>query len=190
LFFKTFLTKGRAISSAVPSSPAMAEAVLEPVDFDRPATIVELGAGTGAITERIARRLRPHHRFLAVENDPNFCRILRRRFPDLDIVEADATRVDQLLAARGIRQVDYVLSGLPTPALPRRGMVRLWHWLREALAPDGMFVQITVAPLIYRSFYDRLFESVRYQMVWLNVPPGGVYYCQRPRRNGRTQRST
>jgi phospholipid N-methyltransferase len=44
-----------------------------------------------------------------------------------------------------------------------------------------MFVQITVAPLVYRGFYDRLFESVRYRMVWRNVPPGGVYYCSRPR---------
>ncbi len=159
----------------------MVDAVMAPIDLSRPATIVELGAGTGPITERVVAALGPQHRFVAVENDRAFCRVLRRRFPQLDVLEGDATRVAEPLAERGIEKVDYVVSGLPTPALPMRGTVRLCQWLRESLAPGGMFIQITVAPLVYRHFYDRLFESVRYRMVWRNVPPGGVYYCSRPR---------
>lgn len=182
LFFRKFLSKGRGISSAVPSSRAMSENVLQFVDFNRPATLVELGAGTGAVTELILDRLRPHHRFAAVENDPDFCQVLRRRFPDMHLIQTDATRVREPLEKLGMRKVDYVLSGLPTPNLPRRSVVRLWRWLRECLAPDGVFVQITVAPLLYRGFYDRLFQSVKYRMVWLNVPPGGVYCCAAPRK--------
>ena len=112
LFFKKFIAKGRTISSAVPSSPAMVSSILQHVDFSRPATIVELGAGTGRVTEQ----------------------------------------------------------------------VRLWKWLQQSLSPNGVFIQITVVPLIYRSFYTRLFDSVNYRMVWLNVPPGGVYRCAKPRR--------
>jgi phospholipid N-methyltransferase len=62
-------------------------------------------------------------------------------------------------------------------------MVSLWRWLSDALEPDGVFVQITVAPLVYRAFYSRLFESVDYRMVWRNVPPGGVYCCAQPRQH-------
>ena len=82
---------------------------------------------------------------------------------------------------QGIHKVDYVVSGLPTPNLPRRASARLWSWLREALNPGGAFLQITVAPLLYRPFYDRLFENVEYRMVWWNMPPGGVYICRNPR---------
>lgn len=184
LFFRKFLEKGRTISSAVPSSPVLVDAVLRPIDFSQPATIVELGAGTGPVTARIAQRLTPAQRFIAIENDREFCRVLQRRFPDLEVLEADATQLAEPLAARGVTRVDYVLSGLPTPNLPPRAKVRLWQWIRDVLAPDGMFIQITVAPLVYRQFYDRLFESVKYRMVWRNVPPGGVYYCSRPRSNG------
>lgn len=188
LFFSKFLAKGRQISSAVPSSPAMVAGVLEHVDFNRPGTIVELGAGTGPVTEQIVEQLRPHHRFVAVENDRDFCDVLRRRFPDVSLLQADATRICEPLAKMGIHKVDYVLSGLPTPALPRRSLLAMMHWLHDALSPDGVFIQITVAPMLYRGFYSRLFDEVDYRMVWLNVPPGGVYRCARPRRPLRKKR--
>jgi phospholipid N-methyltransferase len=181
LFLRKFLQKGRVISSAVPSSRALVEGMLRHIDFDRPATIVELGAGTGPVTEQVVERLRPHHRFVAVENDPDFCEVLRRRFPEVTLFQADATRIHDPLARMGIDRVDYVLSGLPSPNLPPRSAVRLWKWLRHSLSPEGLFIQITVAPLVYRAFYDRLFGRVQYRMVWWNVPPGGVYCCSRPR---------
>ena len=181
LFLLKFLAKGRTISSAVPSSRSLVEGVLKLVDFGRPSTIVELGAGTGPVTEQIVERLGPQHRFVAVENDADFCAILRRRFPETALLEMDATLVAEPLARMGIHKVDYVLSGLPTPSLPRRSQINLWRWLRSALGPNGLFIQITVAPLFFKPFYDRLFEHVEYRMVWRNVPPGGVYYCSRPR---------
>ncbi len=188
LFFSKFVAKGRQISSAVPSSPSMVGTVLQSVDFSRPATIVELGAGTGPITEQIVEHLRPHHRFVAVENDRDFCGILRRRFPEVTLLESDATRLADPLAKLGIHKVDYVLSGLPTPSLPPRAMLRLMHWLRDSLTPNGLFVQITVIPVLYLSFYRRLFDQVDYRSVWLNVPPGGVYQCSQPRKSYRRRR--
>lgn len=181
LFLKKFLAKGRTISAAVPSSRSLVDSVLRAVDFSRPSTIVELGAGTGVITEQILERLQPHHRFVTVENDPDFCEIIRRRFPEVTLLETDVAKIAEPLARLGIQKVDYVLSGLPTPNLPRRTAISILRWLRANLAPNGQFVQITVAPLVYRAFYKRLFESVTYRMVWRNFPPGGVYYCKRPR---------
>lgn len=181
LFLRKFLAKGRTISAATPSSKKLVETVLRPVNFNRPCTIVELGAGTGPITQAIVDRIGPEHRFVAVENDPDFCKVLRRRFPDVNVLEADATRIAKPLNKMGFKQVDYVLSGLPTPNLPPRAMISLWRWLRNSMTPEGMFIQITVAPFVYKAFYERLFESVEYRMVWRNVPPGGVYYCAGPR---------
>lgn len=186
LFLSKFISKGRQISSAVPSSPAMVAKILDRIDFSRPGAIVELGAGTGPVTEQIMDILRPSQRFVAVENDADFCDVLRRRFPDLTLLQADATRIAEPLENLGIHRVEYVISGLPTPALPRKSLVRLFRWLEKALSPTGVFIQITVVPLVYQRFYRRLFDSVDFKMVWLNVPPGGVYYCSRPRlRHGR-----
>jgi len=182
LFFSKFMAKGRQISSAVPSSPAMVARILDRVDFSRPGTIVELGAGTGPVTEQIMEVLRPHHRFIAVENDPDFCNILRRRFPNLTLLQSDATKIAEPLEHLGVNRVEYVLSGLPTPALPRKSLIKLIRWLEKSLSPTGVFIQITVVPFVYQRFYRRLFDSVDFRMVWLNIPPGGVYYCSKPRR--------
>jgi phosphatidylethanolamine/phosphatidyl-N-methylethanolamine N-methyltransferase len=181
LFFRKFVEKGRDISSAVPSSRTMALRALSMMDMSRPGTIVELGAGTGAITEQIVERLRPHHRFFAVENDADFVQVLRRRFPDQTVLHADAASLKDLLAMHGVHRVRYVVSALPTPALPRRSIVRLHRWIADALEPDGLYVQITIAPLMYGKFYRRLFDHVSYRMVWRNIPPGGVYRCDAPR---------
>ena len=45
--------------------------------------------------------------------------------------------------------------------MPKFTQLSGWRWLSESLTDDGLFVQITVAPLIYRSFYDRLFALLR-----------------------------
>jgi phospholipid N-methyltransferase len=181
LFLRKFLEKGRTISSAVPSSRTMALKLLEEIDFSRPGVILELGAGTGAVTEHIVERLRPHHRFVAVENDADFVEILRRRFPTQMILQADATRLSEPLASFGVHRVKYVVSCLPTPALSKRGIVRLAQWAERSMDGDGAFLQLTVVPLLYRGFYRRLFEQVNFRMVWRNIPPGGVYCCRRPR---------
>lgn len=181
LFFRKFVAKGRIISAPAPSGRALVEGMLRHVDFTQPGTIVELGAGTGPVTERIVDRLRPFHRFVAVENDADFCQVLRRRFPETALLQADASKIAEPLANMGIHRVDYVLSGLPTPNLPPRAAVGLWRWLGRVLAPDGLFVQITIAPMVYSRFYDRLFRSVTYRMIWRNCPPGGVYCCSKPR---------
>jgi phospholipid N-methyltransferase len=181
LFFRKFLEKGREISSAVPSSRTMALRMLAQVDFDRPGTIIELGAGTGAITEHIVERLRPHHRFVAVERDPDFVAILRRRFPPDMILQADATRLPEPLARIGVHKAHYLLCCLPTPALTKRGIVRFRRWVADTLEPGGLFLQLTIVPLLYRRFYRRLFEQVSFGPVWRNFPPGGIYTCRSPR---------
>lgn len=168
----------------------MVAGLLRHVDFDKPATIVELGAGTGPITEGILARVRSFHRFVAVENDVEFCDVLRRRFPDLTLLQSDATTIAAPLQRMGLTNIDYVISGLPSPNLPPRSVARMARWLQESLTPNGMFLQITVAPFLYKAFYDRLFEDVEYRMVWMNMPPGGVYRCRRPRlRHTRKRRS-
>jgi 23S rRNA (adenine-N6)-dimethyltransferase len=66
----------------------VARAAIEPDDL-----IVEIGAGTGRITEPLAASAR---RVVAVELDPSFADALRRRFharPNIAVVEGDILRV-------------------------------------------------------------------------------------------------
>lgn len=178
LMLTKFAQKGTSIASFCPSSRFMARAMVNGIDFDRARTIVELGAGTGPITAEVVRRAKPHTKLLVVELDPDLCARLRARFPNVDVVNGDATHLDRLLAERGIAQVDHVLSGLPLPSFPKPLTDAILSTASRVLAPDGTVRQLTVMPWVYQRFYRGYFADVQFRLVRMNVPPGGVYVCR------------
>ena len=55
-FLRGLLKDPRGVSAPTPSSPALAAAMAERVDPLRPGLVVELGAGTGVVTEALLAR--------------------------------------------------------------------------------------------------------------------------------------
>jgi phospholipid N-methyltransferase len=178
LFFTKFLRHGTAIAAVAPSSPWLAQAVVRGIDFSQSACIVELGAGTGSITEELVRHAGKRCRVLIVERDADFCRRLRERFPGADIAEADARDLERLLTERGIESVDHVLCGLPLPSFDPSSRDHILDIVRRRLAPSGTFCQLTHMPFIYYPLYRHYFESVKFRFIVRNLPPGGFYVCQ------------
>jgi phospholipid N-methyltransferase len=181
LFLKKFLQRGRTIASFAPSSSYMVRSMLRGIDFASCEYVVELGGGTGPVTAELLRRAGNRCKVLIVELDPDLCQHLRQRFPEADIVEADAIELDKLLADRGVTKVDHILSGLPLPSIPEPARTGILKLAGQCLKPGGTFRQLTIMPLIYRGLYRKHFESVQFQFVPLNLPPGGVYICREPR---------
>jgi phospholipid N-methyltransferase len=178
LMASRFLKHGTTIASFAPSSKYLARTIVSGIDFDRARCIVELGAGTGPITAELIRRAKPHTRLVIVELMPEFCARLRAKFPTADIVEGDAARMDKLLADREITEVDHVLSGLPLPSFPADLRESILSSAAKCLAPDGSFRQLTNMPWVYWKMYRGYFDDVRFKVVPLNLPPGGVYVCR------------
>jgi len=181
LFMGKFLRHGMKIASVWPSSVAMSCATIGKIDWERAEVIVELGAGTGAITEQIVRRLQAHTTLISIERDGDFVEVLRRRFSDhqnVEIVQADAADLDRLLDGRGIQHVDAFISGLPTPSLPAVVRDAMLASVNRLLVEGGVFSNITEIPFWYGNFYRRFFKDVSFELVVRNMPPGGVYHCR------------
>lgn len=178
LMFRKFLKHGTSIASFAPSSRFLSRAMLKGIDFDAAQCIVELGAGTGPVTEQLVRRVKPHTKLVIVELDPDFCKRLRLKFPTAEIVEGDAAHFDKLLADRGITQVDHVLSGLPLPSFPAGLRDDIIASAAKTLAPGGTFRQLTVMPWVYKKLYRGYFKDVTFRLVPANLPPAGVYVCR------------
>ena len=178
LMLTKFVRQGTAIASFAPSSRWLARSLIKGIDFDRAKVIVELGAGTGPITAELLKRVRPETRLVSIERDPDFCTRLRKKFPDADIVEGDAAKLDSILAERGIDQACHIISGLPLPSFPAPLRDAILASSARRLAPDGTFRQITNMPWVYYRLYRGYFENVRFRLVPLNLPPGGVYVCR------------
>jgi ornithine lipid N-methyltransferase len=181
LFLAKFLTQGTAIASVAPSSRWLSQTTVRNIDWRRARAVVELGAGTGPITQVIARSAAAECRVVVIERDPDFARLLRERFqeqPNFNIVHGDVRDLASILARLGIESVDHVISGLPVPSFPKPLQLALFQAVSQVLRDDGTYNQITEIPWLYWRFYRSYFQNVEFAFEPRNLPPGGVYFCR------------
>jgi phosphatidylethanolamine/phosphatidyl-N-methylethanolamine N-methyltransferase len=181
LFLSKFLRHGTTIASVWPSSKALSRATIKQIDWDNANVIVELGAGTGPITDQILKRLQPHTMFIAIERDADFAKILQQRFAgrkNVHIVQSDVRDLDTVLKRLNVTEVDAFVSGLPTPSLPLPVRRRMLASVRRYLVSGGVYSNITEIPFWYWGYYKKIFKHVSFDFVARNMPPGGVYHCR------------
>jgi phospholipid N-methyltransferase len=167
------------LGSLIPSSRFVVDKVLGQVDWQRARTIVEYGPGVGTLTGEILRRLRPDATLVAIEMNGDFVRYLRRTVPDrrLQVVEGSAADAEAVLAARGLRQADYVISGIPYSTMPAEVRDRILRTTHDVLDPEGAFLvyQFTRAVLPYLrntfALVDQKFEP-------RNIMPARLFFCR------------
>ena len=190
VFVGRWLRKPLRVGAVAPSSPALARAICSSLPERGQPTVVELGAGTGAFTGEIQRRLAGRGRHLAIEVDATFAAHLRARFDGAEIVEDDAIRLPELLAAREVDRVDHVVCGLPWAVFSDDVQRRLLDATAAALDHRGSFATFTylhatpmAAARRFRTLLEGSFEEViPGRTVWANCPPALVLYAFRPRR--------
>jgi phospholipid N-methyltransferase len=178
LVLRKFVSNAKSVATVAPSSRILSRAILRGIDWSKTRCVVELGAGTGPVTRQLVKIALPGVRLVVNEFDPDFCRLLREKFPSVDVVEGDARALGEVLAKRGITQVDYVLSGLPLTHFAEADRAAVIDQAGATLSPNGEFRQLTTAPWLYRGLYRRYFRDVSFRLVMRNLPPGGVYYCR------------
>ncbi|HET6183487.1 MAG TPA: methyltransferase [Acetobacteraceae bacterium] len=157
--------------------------MLAPFDFSKPADIVELGPGTGALTAIIAARLSPRHRYLGIEINPRFVRPLRARFPGLVFAHASVVELGAVLEVHGWTGFDMVVSGLPWASLPIGLQTRAFAELARHARPGAVLTTFAylhglAAPgsIALRRRMRATFKRVeRGPIVWGNLPPALVY---------------
>lgn len=139
--------------------------------------MVELGAGTGAITAALLERGVPPHRLIPVERSAVLVRHLRERFPGLNILHGDAARLGALLAEHLDLEratVGHIVSSLPLRSLPRHEVASIAREVKKILPSDGRFIQYTYD--LRRETNQALSDFARAatSLVWLNLPPARV----------------
>ena len=147
--------------------------------------MVELGAGSGAITSLILRRLRPGANFIALEIDPLQAKRLRKRFPDLIVCCESAENLGACLARHGCVSADCIVSGLPWGNMSTPVQDRIMGEVVAALRPGGRFCGFGYLHASWfpssRKFRQRLldqFSRVRVSpVIWRNLPPAFAFSC-------------
>ena len=105
------------------------------IDPRRPGPVIELGPGTGPVTEALLAQGIDPSRLMLVEFDPIFCRLLRARYPAATVVQGDAYGLKRLLSGVLQQPAAGVVSGLPLFTKPLH--MRLAVALGQTFLPTG-----------------------------------------------------
>ncbi|MBY0381434.1 MAG: methyltransferase [Xanthobacteraceae bacterium] len=173
-FLRSWIEKPLHMGAVMPSGKMLARTMARYVDTESNAPVIELGPGTGAITDALIARGIDQKRLVLVEFNPGFCALLRERYPQASIVQGDAYHLDKTL--KGISEpASAVVSGLPLVTKPMLTRLRLIRDAFAKLIPGAPFIQFTyaVVPPIPKSLSGVSTESS--ERVWMNIPPARVW---------------
>lgn len=177
-FLRGWIRNPLAMGAVAPSGKSLAKLMAK--DVGAGAKVVELGAGTGTVTAALLHNgVAPGDLYL-VERDPQFVKILKRRFPRCHIVTADALDLDQQFDATAA--FDFVVSGLPLLCFSPDKRYRALRQALMLLKPLGSMHQFTYAgrcPVDREMRAEFHVESSLLGIAPLNLPPAFVYRLKR-----------
>lgn len=179
-FFRAWLDNPSATGAVSPSGRFLATAMARHIDPAQEGLVIELGPGTGPVTQALIRRGVAQERLVLVEYDAAFCRLLERRFPKATIIQGDALSLRKTLEGRIDAPVAAVVSSLPLLNMPDSQRLGLLSDAFALMPPEGRFVQFTyglVSPMPKKPKDCRpvSFSAEVSPPVWLNLPPARVW---------------
>lgn len=203
-FFRQFRQRFETTGAIAPSSRYLARSMTSYVasrDPAIPVRILEIGPGTGPVTNSIVRLLRPHDVFDLVELNDEFVRILHQRF-ETEPAWASAktqSKIHQLPVQEfeTTTPYDFVISGLPLNNFPAELVASIAETYFRLLKPGGVLsyfeymyvrpirkvvargaerIRITSIDTTLQSHCDRC--RIRRDNIWLNTPPAWVQHLR------------
>lgn len=178
-------------AAIAPSSPHLASAMLAPLHLTRARVVLELGAGTGAITQSLLNALPPSSTLIVFEINRRFWRHLKRSFrdPRLVLINANVANMDAELKRRGYERVDAVVSSLGLgfmsedqrqtifqrlmPFVHEETILTQYQYIHGLQFANGRLRRLSLRPTL-----NRYFRSVQSKIVWRNLPPACVFTCK------------
>ena len=203
VFLESAARDFKRTGAIAPSSKPLAESMTREIVAQRrsPASVLEVGGGTGCVTREIARHLGEGDRLDVFEIDRQFARLIRQRLRDEDCLRNGGVKIrvhNRAVERINLRpQYDFVVSCLPFTNFQPHAVRRIFEIYRCVLKPGGIcsfyeyiFVRQAARLMSTRASRERCagVSSVvreylsRYcykqQVVFRNLPPAMVYHIR------------
>ena len=178
-FWQALLRDPRRIGAIAPAGRALCSAMVREVLGRPPGLVIELGAGTGAITRGLLEARAQMSCLIAFEKAPELAACLQKKFPGLTIHPGCASAVGQLQLP-GENTLTLV-SSLPFRSLPSGDRHRLSDAIAKLSAATPHF------RLIQYSYFGKLpFPSPADHLAWRrkhtvirNLPPATLWVLEK-----------
>ena len=174
LFLRSLLLNPKAMGSVIASSQRLCKLMASSVD---PANscVLEIGAGTGAITRALLERKLHPERLVIIERDPSLVAFLRHEFPGVRVRCGEAIHLRRILRNESMPRINTIVSSLPLRNLAQEDRMRNVRAMVGALGPEGQLIQYTYAAGCPIPSQPLGLNAECLGHVWRNLPPAAVW---------------
>ena len=177
-FIYQFLNKPKTVGAITPSSKHLTKKILSFVDFKKEGLVLlEYGPGTGPFTSEIVKYLKPTDQLIVIELNPKFATDLKEKFKDyknVKIHEDCVANTQKILDKEGIKQVDYIISGIPFSSLPKDVTEDILINTKSIMSNTTIFLTFQYSKFKKESF-EKYFEIIDVKFVFRNIPSAFVF---------------
>lgn len=174
-FIRGWVTNRKKIGAISPSSRALARLMVEQACPDPAGYALELGPGSGVFSQALIEAGVPPERIIAVEHNEEFCRLLNRRFPKLNVLKGDAFDLERTLEPFNGIKFSAAISGLPLLSFPRELRIRCIEGALDRLEPGKSLAQFSYGALGPLPSISGRFTATPSKWVLMNLPPARVW---------------
>ena len=178
-FLAAWMRSPLKVGAVAPTSRGTTHAMAQQVDLAVPGMVVELGGGTGAVTQALLHSGIPNDRLMVVERDPKLHALLCTHYPNVKIVCGDARDLRELLAENGVSELCAIVSSLPLLSMPKEARQKIEEEVlllgKEHGAP---VVKITYGPasaITVQMLHKHHMVGKRVKFIMANIPPAHVW---------------
>jgi phosphatidylethanolamine/phosphatidyl-N-methylethanolamine N-methyltransferase len=178
-FLAAWMRSPLKVGAVLPSSRALTHAMAGQVNLAAEGTVVELGAGTGVITQALLHAGVPNQKLAVVERDPKLHALLCTHYPQLQMLCGDAMHLQALLEEAGVQKVSAIVSSLPLMSMPKEVKQGIEEQLLMlSKLHDADIIQFTygpVSPIGVQMLHKHGVVGKRVKFVMANIPPAHVW---------------
>ncbi len=162
------------VGALFPSSKRLAHSLAQQIAANPPGLVVELGAGTGAITTALINQKKLFCQLIVIERSVKLSNHLIQRFPELNVIHGDARQLHKLISQYSSLPLQAIVSSLPLRTLSPCIVKKIGTEINQVLIKGGLYIQYTYSlwgkPL---SPSPRL-KLIHQQWIWQNLPPARI----------------
>lgn len=173
-FIRQWLCNPRSVGAISPSGPDLARAMAGFLEPSADGKVLELGPGTGVVTDAILKRGVDPTNLISLEYCPEFTRLLTERFPNIQIIRGDAYDLEASLDP-DLGDLAGIVSSLPlftSPYDKRRALIMDGL---DRLAPGAPFIQFSYALVPPVRAEAGHFTVSKTGWILNNMPPARVW---------------
>ncbi len=178
-FLQAFLKNPAKVGAIAPSSPDLAQKMVDEIQPDDENVVLELGVGTGAITKYLQDIVPDRESYLGIELDKDLVKLLNKNFPALKIVCGNACDTSSIYQKADFGKVGYIICCLPFVSLPNEVGERILSEVDKFMERGCLFRTFQYAHGYYfpsaiklrEHMRDRYGKAQKSPLIVKNVPP-------------------